>query len=92
VPHRFFVFAAKGARRVFITIAGIVVILAGVAMLVLPGPGILTIIAGLVLLGTEFDFARRWVSTLKNRARKGVKYARQRLRPPGPPPAPPRAP
>ena len=40
----------------------------GIAMLVLPGPGILTIILGLMLLGVEFAFARRWLCEPSQRA------------------------
>ena len=35
-----------------------VVVLAGIVMLVLPGPGLLTIAAGLALLALEFEAAR----------------------------------
>jgi UPF0716 family protein affecting phage T7 exclusion len=78
-------------RRVAITLAGVVVILAGVAMLVLPGPGILTIVLGLMILGSEFEFARRWVATIKMRTRQALDYARRRWRRPGPPPTSPGA-
>jgi uncharacterized protein (TIGR02611 family) len=44
--------------RAGIAIAGGVVVLAGVVMLVLPGPGLLTIAAGLALLAFEFEAAR----------------------------------
>jgi uncharacterized protein (TIGR02611 family) len=44
--------------RAGIAIVGGVVVLAGVAMLVLPGPGLLTIAAGLALLALEFQAAR----------------------------------
>ena len=71
--------------------AGGVVVLAGIAMLVLPGPGILTIILGLMILGTEFAFARRWVERLKTKTRQGIDYARRRGRPPRPPTTPPEA-
>jgi UPF0716 family protein affecting phage T7 exclusion len=76
-------------RRVAITLAGGVVILAGVAMLVLPGPGILTIVLGLMILGSEFEFARRWVATIKMRTRQALDYARRRGRRPDPPTTPP---
>jgi uncharacterized protein (TIGR02611 family) len=76
-------------RRVALTLAGVVVILAGVAMLVLPGPGILTIVLGLMILGAEFEFARRWVASIKMRTRQALDYARRRRRRPGPPPSPP---
>ncbi|TMQ98975.1 hypothetical protein ETD83_18685 [Actinomadura soli] len=46
-------------RKVAVAVAGTAMILAGVAMLVLPGPGVVAILAGLGLLGTEFPTARR---------------------------------
>ena len=48
-------------------------------------------ILGLMILGSEFEFARRWVSHLKTRTRQGILYARRRVRRPGPPTAPPDA-
>ena len=44
--------------RAGVAIAGGVVVLAGVVMLVLPGPGLLTIAAGFALLALEFEAAR----------------------------------
>jgi len=76
-------------KRIAITIAGVIVILAGIAMLVLPGPGLLTIVFGLMILGAEFEFARKWVHHIKMRARQAIDYARRRWRRPGPPPTPP---
>ena len=55
-------------RRIVIALLGVVVVIAGVAMLFLPGPGLLTIAAGLAVLGTEFDRPRRWVASLRARA------------------------
>ncbi|MGH3240813.1 MAG: PGPGW domain-containing protein [Spirillospora sp.] len=46
-------------RKAAVAVAGTALIVAGVAMLVLPGPGVVTILAGLGLLGTEFPTARR---------------------------------
>ena len=45
--------------KVGVTVAGPLVILAGVAMLVLPGPGLVAIAAGLALLALEYRWARR---------------------------------
>ncbi|MGA7227086.1 MAG: PGPGW domain-containing protein [Acidimicrobiia bacterium] len=39
--------------------AGFSLVIAGAAMLVLPGPGVLTIVAGVGLLGQEYEWARR---------------------------------
>lgn len=45
---------------------------AGVVPLVLPGPGVLTILAGLSLLATEFVWARRLRSHLRRRVETAV--------------------
>jgi uncharacterized protein (TIGR02611 family) len=55
-------------RRMVILIVGGVVLLAGVAMLVLPGPGILVIIAGLAILAKEFTWAERTLDKAKAQA------------------------
>lgn len=41
---------------------------AGVVMLVLPGPGWLTIVAGLALLARDFEWARTALDHVKSRA------------------------
>jgi hypothetical protein len=56
-------------RKTGVAIAGVALIVAGVAMLVLPGPGIVAILAGLGLLGTEFPTARRISTRLNGYAR-----------------------
>jgi uncharacterized protein (TIGR02611 family) len=49
--------------RVAIVIAGVLIVIAGIFMSGpgVPGPGILTIIAGLGFLALEFDWAERWL-------------------------------
>jgi uncharacterized protein (TIGR02611 family) len=47
-------------RRVIVFVIGTTVILIGVALLVLPGPGWVTIFGGLAILATEFAWAR-WI-------------------------------
>jgi uncharacterized protein (TIGR02611 family) len=49
----------RNAKRLLIFILGVSVLLAGVAMLALPGPGVVVIIVGLVILATEFTWAER---------------------------------
>jgi len=53
-----------------IAIAGGAVITAGVAMLALPGPGIVTILLGLAILSQEFERPRIWLAHLKARGIK----------------------
>jgi hypothetical protein len=52
-------------RRVLIAFVGGTVLLVGIAMIVLPGPAILVIPAGLAILAIEFAWARRWLTKVK---------------------------
>jgi uncharacterized protein (TIGR02611 family) len=52
-------------RRVFLIIAGFTLLLAGVIMLVTPGPGLLVIFLGLGLLAAEFVWARRLMDRMR---------------------------
>ena len=52
-------------RRVFLVISGFTLLLAGVVMLVTPGPGMLVIFVGLGLLAAEFVWARRLMDRIK---------------------------
>jgi hypothetical protein len=63
-------------RRIGIAIAGGLVIAAGVAMLALPGPGVVTIVLGLAILSQEFERPRVWLARIKAR---GVKLKDQIL-------------
>ena len=57
-----------------IAIVGIFVLLAGIAMIVLPGPAFLVIPAAFAILATEFAWAERY----KQRAKKIFTDARAR--------------
>jgi hypothetical protein len=59
-------------RVVGVALFGGVLVLAGLAMLVLPGPGILVILAGLAVLATEFVWARRILERTKSAAKAGL--------------------
>lgn len=52
-------------RRAFRIVAGFTLLLAGVVMLVTPGPGWLVIFLGLSLLAAEFIWARRLMDRMK---------------------------
>ncbi len=53
----------RQAKRVATFVVGMAVLIAGIAMLALPGPGIMVIIAALVILATEFEWAERLLDT-----------------------------
>lgn len=61
-------------RRVAIIALGSAVVFFGILLIVLPGPALIVIPAGLAILGLEFAWARRWVAILRTRAR--TTYAR----------------
>jgi len=55
-----------GGKRVLVVIAGGIVLLIGLAMVVLPGPALLVIPAGLAILALEFDWARRLLQRMRS--------------------------
>lgn len=58
------------ARRIVIAVIGGTVVLAGVIMLVTPGPGLVVIPLGLAILALEFAWAKLWLERLKSRLTK----------------------
>ncbi len=61
-------FIQRSGKRIAVTIAGFAVLLAGIALLVLPGPGWLLIFIGLTILATEYVWAERLLKTAKRKA------------------------
>ena len=61
--------------RFLVLLVGGVVLLAGVVMLVTPGPGWLALIAGLAILATEFTWAERLLRWAKDRAKAAANKA-----------------
>jgi uncharacterized protein (TIGR02611 family) len=56
------------ARRVALETLGWVLVVAGTAALVLPGPGLLGIFAGLALLSQQYEWAERRLEPVKEKA------------------------
>ena len=50
-------------RLVVVSVIGVTLVLAGLAMLVLPGPGLLTLFLGFAVLAAEFTIAYRVLRT-----------------------------
>lgn len=55
-------------RRVFLEVLGWLFVALGIAALVLPGPGLLLLVAGLGLLSREYEWARRRLEPMRLRA------------------------
>jgi tellurite resistance protein TerC len=63
----------RGARKVIVAVVGSTVLAIGVALIVLPGPAVIVIPAGLTILATEFVWARRLLRRFKDDAGRLLK-------------------
>lgn len=59
---------ARNTKRAFVFILRVAILLAGVAMLALPGPGVLVILVGLFVLASEFAWAERVLDRTTSKA------------------------
>ncbi len=75
--------APRPVRRVIVGVIGGTILLIGIAMIVLPGPAIVVVPLGLMVLATEFIWARRWL----RKFRGWVDEARKKVAPGKPEPA-----
>ena len=62
-------------RKAVISILGFGLIILGIILLPLPGPGFLVIVAGLFVLSLEFEWAERHL----NKAKQKLKQMRDKL-------------
>jgi uncharacterized protein (TIGR02611 family) len=56
------------ARKLGTQVVGWVLVAAGIAALVLPGPGLLMLFLGVLILSSQYSWAERHVETVKRRA------------------------
>ena len=59
---------AAWARRIAIEVLGWALIVLGLAALFLPGPGLLALVAGLVVLSQQYEWAERRLEPVKEKA------------------------
>lgn len=68
---------ARSSKRIAVSIVGGVFVAAGVAMIVLPGPGLLVIVIGFAILGTEYAWAAAALKRTKRAAGDATRIARE---------------
>jgi cation:H+ antiporter len=61
---------ARLARRGAVTLVGVVLLVAGMVMLAAPGPGLVVVALALLVLGSEYDWARRHYDRTRERAER----------------------
>lgn len=66
--------------RIGVTVIGLAVVVTGIILLPLPGPGWLIIFAGLGVLATEYVWARRLLGWLRDIVRRWTAWAARRPR------------
>ena len=67
-------------KRVVRIVSGYGLLAAGIVMLVVPGPGVVTIVIGLGLLAEEFSWARSALGWLKRNVKTAAGAVRRRGR------------
>jgi uncharacterized protein (TIGR02611 family) len=70
---------ARAVRRGGVFLVGTTLLIAGAAMLVLPGPGIAVILLGLVVLSAEFQWAQRVLAWVRERFTDLKEQAQSRM-------------
>jgi Putative transmembrane protein (PGPGW) len=63
------------AKRVACGVGGGLLLLVGIALLVLPGPGLLLVLAGLLVLANGFPAAQRFVEPVEKRAMQAAEQS-----------------
>ncbi len=72
-------FLMRSGWQATVTVAGFGLLVLGVVLLFLPGPGLLVVVAGLAILGTQFAWAERALRRVKGRAARARQAARARV-------------
>jgi uncharacterized protein (TIGR02611 family) len=72
-------FILRSTKRIVVLVIGLALVAGGIALLVLPGPGLLVIIAGLAVLASEFAWAETMLDKAKEQAAKAGGAAKKGL-------------
>jgi uncharacterized protein (TIGR02611 family) len=62
----------RTAKRYLVGALGFLVVAIGIVLMPLPGPGVLIVLLGVLILATQFDWAARRVDSVKEKALRGA--------------------
>lgn len=68
----------KAAKKVGVSLIGIPILILGIILIPLPGPGLLVSLLGLIILSTEFDWAHRYQMKARSELKKIYDKAKER--------------
>lgn len=68
----------SSGKRIAVSVVGFVLVALGLVLLVLPGPGLLVVVAGFAVLATEYAWARHALDEAKRRAAGAGRRLRRR--------------
>ncbi len=68
-------FISRSGKRIAVTVAGFLVLIAGGIMMITPGPGVIVILAGLAILASEWAWAERALDKAKEGGKVVVEQA-----------------
>jgi hypothetical protein len=69
-------FIARSSKRIAVSVLGGALVVLGIVMLVLPGPGILVVVIGFAVLGTEYAWAAAALERTKRTAEAAGRMAK----------------
>ena len=73
-------FIGRSSKRTAVTVVGAALVAVGLAMFVLPGPGILVVALGFAVLGTEYAWAAAALERTKHTAERAGRAAKGAVR------------
>jgi len=63
----------RRGRRILLQVAGWILVVVGLLALLLPGPGVLALFAGMAMLATQYEWANRHLAPLRKAALRSAK-------------------
>ncbi len=68
----------RALKKTVIAVIGLLVVILGIILIPLPGPGLLVVFAGLLILSIEFEWARKHRDNARSRLDKVMQKAKDK--------------